>query len=307
MPDVDTEEEAVEDVGQGVVVLMITSLANAAQGYALAREGEWAADTEKVTIWRGPDKHDELFPRADLAQMTCESVDVDEDGFFTCLEPLSVLALDEDFQQLVESKSEEILNHYANEYAAESASYIHDGLEDDFGDDVWIVSSFGDATAVNGEWSDEHPKPPRGWKLTDKGGYDTSNEAEIELDRVVEALTPILEKELDRPLSQGTVLDTIQSIHTDLKDYIYWTSDSGMTEIWVSPAAFRAAEKREEEEEEEARKRRDKHRAEQHRLSLERQAKREEEEREKIKAGGWPRRKDWSPKGVVPPRRRRPR
>lgn len=304
MPD-ESVEEVVEDVGEGVVVLMIASIGREAQGYALAREREWAADTEKVTIWRGPDKHDELFPRGDLQQMVCESVDVDEDGFFTCLEPLTVLALDEDFQQLVESKSEAILDQYANEYAAESASYVHEGLEDDFGDDIWIVASFGDARAVNGEWADEHPKPPRGWKLTDKGGYATGNEAEIEMERMVEELTPILEKELDRTLSQGTVLETLQSIHTDLKDYIYWTSDSGMTEIWVSPAAFRAAEKREEEEEERERKKQEERRAERLQLSIERQARREAEEREKIKAGGWPRRKDWSPKGEVPPQRRR--
>ena len=128
--------------------------------------------------------------------------------------------------------------------------------------------------------------------------------AEIELERVAEALTPILEKELDRTLSEKTVSDTLRSIHTDLKDYIYWTSDSGMTEIWVSPAAFQAAEKREEEEEERERKKQEERRAERLQLSIERQARREEEEREKIKAGGWPRRKDWSPKGVVPRRRR---
>lgn len=276
----------------GVVVLALTLMDIDEPGsYALAREAQWDADTPMVTVWRGPDKHDETFARNTLEEMECSTIGVDDDGFFTCPNPI----YNEELQELVKDKAEELMLEEANRNAAESWSYS-EPMQDKYGEDVFVVATFGDAVAVNGEiWGgDEDPKPPRGWESVDDGGQiPTGEEAQIEKDSLAERVAFIVSNELARCIPTEAVVKILSDVLGDDRDYTYWNSDSGESEVWVSPETLEAYEEEREIEGEARRK-----------LALERILQRREEERgqrrSKIKAGGWPKSKDWSPKGELP-------
>ena len=273
-------------------MLAITSLDMDEPGsYALARAAEWAADTEMVTAWRGPDKHDESFARNTLEEMECSTIWVDDAGFFTCPNPI----YNEELQEIVKEKAEELLDEEANEQAAMSLSYA-EPMAEKYGPDVFVVATFGDAVAVDGEtWDgDRDPKPPRGWEKVNDGGYIPSGEeAEIEKASLAERLSFIVSKELKRSVSIDVIIQILNLVFEDERDYMYWSSDSGEAEVWVSPAAFEAYEK----DDKELRERQWRQRL---KANQEARERRQGERRAKIKAGGWPKAKDWSPKGELP-------
>lgn len=134
--------------------------------YALARADEWHSDNKDVTIWRGPNRQDEVVPRSRLVEEDCRTVLVDERGFYTCPPIL------EDLEADVKEESEKTMNEWANEYAAESHSYADlEDAHDKYGDEVFIKAEFGDAVAVNGELAfGRRQKPPRNYELTDQIG-----------------------------------------------------------------------------------------------------------------------------------------
>lgn len=267
--------------------------------YALARADEWHNVYENVTLWRGPEKREELVPRRQLIEMECRTVLVDEHGFYTC--PL----IEDDLKEAVGKAAEDLLNEMADERAAESMSYVDDNTSTDFDDEVWIKSEVGDAVAVNGEllWTKKHRKPPRGYVLTDRGGFDPSGqEEELDKENMPEYLAAVLTKELKRPIYPELAKEMLDKIYP--KQYIYWTSSSGDTEVWVSKRAFKSYEKKEEERKAQRRLRNTaEYRAKEEarrQLEEERRRKEAEERREKIRRGGFPGPKDWSPRGRLP-------
>ncbi len=264
--------------------------------YVLARANEWHSDRKDVTVWRGPGFQDELVPRSELSEMDCRTVLVDEHGFYTCPPIL------EDLQTDVEEESEKLLNDMANERAAESYSYVDlEEAHDKYGDEVFIKAEFGDAVAVNGElaFGSRGQKPPRNYELTDMGGHvPGGQEEELEKESLVWEIATALTKKLRRQIYEETVKELLDKIYP--KSYIMWSSDSGHVEIWASKRAIREAEtelerKHRREDEERAR-----------RIAAEQKRREEERERErlirqqKIKRGGFPSPKDWSPKGRLP-------
>lgn len=263
--------------------------------YALARADEWHNVFENITIWRGPHKREELVLRKNMFEMDCRTVLVDEQGFYTCEISL------EDLKEEVREESEKLLNEMANERAAESYSYLdlQDATEK-YGDKVFIKAEFGDAVAVNGELvSGRREKPPRGYGLTDMGGHvQDGGEEELFKEDLVWGIANALTVKLRRPMYEETVSDILDELYP--KDYIMWSSDSGHVEIWASKRAIRDAEtelERKHRIQDEARAR--EVASEQKRR--EEQRKREAAERaEKIKKGGFPGPKDWSPKGRLP-------
>lgn len=264
--------------------------------YALARADEWHNVFENVTIWRGPHKREELVQRKRMFEMDCRTVLVDEQGFYTCQIPI------EDLTEDVREEAEKLLNDMANERTAEAYSYVDlEDAHEKYGDKVFIKAEFGEAVAVNGElvFGKKYRKPPRNYELTDMGGHVLSgNEEELDKESLVWAVANALTKKLHRPIYEETVSDILDELHP--KNYIMWSSDNGHVEVWASKRAIRDAEtelERKQRVQDEATARYIA--AEQKRR--EEQRKRETVERaEKIKKGGFPGPKDWSPKGRIP-------
>lgn len=267
--------------------------------YGLARADEWHSFSEKVTLWRGPEKREELVRRFNLIEMDCRTVLVDEKGFYTCP------PIEDDLKDEVEKVAEELLSKRADEDAATTYSYINDDTSSDFNDEVWVKAESGDAVAVNGDviWSKRSIKPPRGYVETERGGWDpTGHEAEIERDVLVEPVAAELTKKLKRAIYPETALRVLKEIYP--KQYIYWNSSSVDTEVWVSKRALKNYEKKEEEREAQRRLRNTpEYRAreeERRRLEEERRQIAALERQAKIKRGGFPGPKDWSPRGRLP-------
>lgn len=263
--------------------------------YALSRADEWHSDRKDVTIWRGPGRRDEIVLRSRLIEMDCRTVLVDEHGFYTCPPILEDLAAD------VKEESEKLLNEYANERAAESVSYVdHEDAVDKYGDEVFVKADFGDAVAVNGELvSGRRQNPPRNYVLTDMGGrIPGGQEEELDRESLIWPIAAALTKKLHREIYEETVSEILHKLYP--KNYVMWGSDNGHVEVYASKRAIREVEtelerKHRREDEERARrvaaeqKRREEARA---REALLRQ--------EKIKRGGYPSPKDWSPRGRLP-------
>lgn len=270
--------------------------------YGLARADEWHSFSEMVTFWRGPEKREELVRRFNLIEMECRTVLVDDRGFYTCP------PIDDDLKDEVEKAAEKLLNVRADEDAAMIYSHVSDDTSSDFDGEVWVKSEFGDAIAVNEDvvWDKRRRRgvrPPRGYVETDRGGYDpTGHEAEIERDWLAEPIAAELTKNLKRAIYPETVLEILKEIYP--KQYIYWNSSGGSTEVWVSKRALKNYEKREEEREAQRRLRNTpEYKArleERQRLEEEDRKRAAEERRQKIKRGGFPGPKDWSPRGRLP-------
>jgi hypothetical protein len=285
----------------GLVVLADTNIKMESPGYyALARADEWHNVYENVTLWRGPEKREEIVPRRQLIEMECQTVHVDEHGFYTC--PPIV----DDLKDYVEKAAEEVLGEMADERAAETLSYVDDETSSDFDDEVWIKAEVGDAVAVNGDliWSKKDRKPPRGYADTERGGWAGSEEEEIPLDSLVDPIASQLTKELKRPIYPEVVEELLREIYlkgsTKQDAYIYWSSSSGSSEVWASKRAIKKAESKEERD---AREKEERYQRmiKQDRQRIEAERKREAEyRRERIKRGGFPGPKDWSPRGRIP-------
>lgn len=292
MPEITVENEP----WLGLVVLAhIPKKYDSPGYYVLARVDEWHSDRKEVTVWRGPEFRDELVPRIELSEMECRTVLV-ENGFYTC--PVIL----EDLEADVKEESEKLLNEYANERAAESTSYVdHADAQEKYGDKVFVKAEFGDAVAVNGELvsGTRDKRPPRNYELTDMGGYiPGGQEEEIDRESLIWPISVWLTKKLKRSIYEETVEEILNKLYP--KSYIMWSSDNGHVEVWASKRAIQEAETELE------RKHRMEDEAQARRVLAERKRREEEREREriarqeKIRRGGFPSPKDWSPRGKLP-------
>lgn len=258
-----------------------------------ASEWKWTGDPKDpdraVTVWRGPHKPDEKVKRKDLVEVECRTVHVDEDGFYTCPR------ITDELTELVEKATEPILNEMANRSVAESSSTVHEGYTDDFGEDVWIKAEYGDVVAINGDIIGERQstRPPRGWVDSERGGYDPSGDDTVhEVEYVAEQVAREIEQETGEKPDQKTVEAILREKYSYNKDYINWTSSGGRTWVYVSKKALKDYEEGEGE-----RKRAKSER--EHREAMARREREAQERKRKIRAGGFPRPKDWSPTGEV--------
>lgn len=291
MPEISVENEP----WLGLVVLADTSWPVDSPGYyALARADEWHNIFENVTLWRGPEKREEVVLRRQLLEMECHTVLVDEHGFYTCPPIL------EDLEADVKEESEKLLGEMANESAAQSLSYVDDATSTEYDGEVFIKAEVGDAVGVNGDlvFGKKGRKPPRNYELTNRGGHTGGEEAEIEKERLVDDISIALTKGLKRSIYPEAVKQILDKLYK--KDYIYWNSDSGHTEVWASKRAIRKAES-DEAREDRLKEERYQRMIKQDRQRIEAERKREAEWRsQKIKRGGFPGPKDWSPRGRLP-------
>jgi hypothetical protein len=275
----------------------------------LVRAEDWCRLGKTVVLWRGPYKPDETVARRRLTELTCRSVLVDENGFYICVpdpDPgrerfYPCQEISEEFAQTVKDAAEKMLGIMANERAAESQSYTDsEETAEEFGPDVYAIATFGDEVAVNGESGYQKVKPPRRWKKLDRGGRIPGGlEATFEKDELAKQLAEDLTWELKVSVDPTTVLRVLDKEYGK-SEYIAWTSDSGDSEIWVSPKAWRKWEKEQEEEEKRHQAAELKQRQKAHREAEERRQKEEAERRERIKRGGFPFPTDWSPRGSEP-------
>jgi hypothetical protein len=278
----------------GLVVLRNASRPMDQPGYySLANAAEWHSDSPYVTVWAGPNKRDEMIARTSLVEEDCWTVQVDERGFYTCPPIL------EDLLEDVKGESEKLLNEMANERAAESYSYVDaEEAHDRYGEEVFVKAEFGDSVAVNGELASDL-RPPRNYELTDMGGsVPGGTEQYVQKEHLIYSISTVLTKRLKRPIYEYTVEELLNKLYP--KDEIAWSSDNGHVEVWASKRAIRKAES---DEEREAREKEERYQRmiKQDRQRIEAEKKREAEyRRERIKRGGFPGPKDWSPRGRLP-------
>lgn len=245
-----------------------------AGAYGLVQAGEWYQKdptSKTVTVWRGPDKPDEQIPRADLEPEDCQTVLVDEQGYYTC--PPIIDLLREEVWKL----AQEMFQEEADRRTAETQSYLHDSYTEKYGDELFIEANFGDAIAVNGDtvYGAKAARPPRGYvKLEEEGGrYPSGEEEEIEFDYIVEGIVRQLGDKY-QSLDEKAVSGIIAKEAGTANRYVYWTSDSGHVNFWISKKALKAYEKA---------------------------VAAEQERQRKMRHGGFPFPQDWSPKGGFPP------
>lgn len=264
--------------------------------YALTRAFDWCDITPEIVAWRGPTKPDEVLKKERLREVSCRTVLVNAEGFFVCRPTKGPqiefypCPIDEDLEEDIQSKAETVLGRLADMGAAESASYVHDELIDDFGEKVWVSALAGDAVAVNGELRKE-ASPPRGWVLTDRGGRDPSgSEQEIDKDTLIDMVADELSTK-GRFVHAWVVRRVLDQIYH--KDYIMWSSGATDTEIWTTKTALKKYEALQEE-------RAHKREVERQRALREAHQREKEERQAKIKKGGWPTPLEWSPTGELP-------
>lgn len=289
---------------EDVVVVFDTRQYGRPGAYALARASEWCAMNETLTIWRGPHQRDEVVPERFLEEVSCKSLQVDENGYFTCLptdEPIHYpcTEISDDLRKEVLDETEKILNEYAAARQAEAQSYVdHEIVMDVLGKDwsrfIWAVAEVDDAIAVNGEVAQtkKQAKPPKGWLKTDKGGRFDAGEAEIEKDWLVE---PVARASKVHPRIVKRILDQEYP-----KQHIMWNAGYGEAQVWVSKSAMKRIEKIEEEAA--LRKWERESSAAAQRVNMEKLARERalREYQEKVKRGGFPEPRDWSPRGKLP-------
>jgi hypothetical protein len=282
----------------GVVAIADTERGRDQPGYyALVRAIDWCAGPDEMPIWRGPAQPYELVPKERLIEVSCRTILVDERGFYTCIpiegDPVFYRCpqITEELLDLVRTEAETLFEVEANGRAAEAWSNVTDELSDDYAGEVWVMATFGDAVAVNGEIERRRVTPPRGWVETDRGGWLSGEEGEIEKEWLADPISRVLSEKLKTkidPWLVGRIVDQLWP-----KRWIYWNSACGDTEVWVSKRAMRRYEK----EQERLNKEREDKRV---RAAVEARQRAEEERREKIRRGGWPEPKEWSPRGKMP-------
>lgn len=311
-PEPETEIEVEGEPWTGLVVVADRRKEGPGR-YGLVRVEEWCRYPKEVTVWRGPTKPDETAPTDELVEVTCRTVLVDEVGFYTCVPDeerryYPCPQITEELLETVEREAEKILDEWGNERAAEGRSYIdHEEAADmlDTDDGVFAVATFGDATAVNGELvlGEKGANPPRGWReLGDLGGHILDGgESEHDKDHLAESLVDPVSKELKVRTDPRTLRRALDMIYDGRdREYVVWGSGAGDAEVWVSPKLARKYEKQKEEEARlrEAERRRKEEEERRRREEARRRA--EEEYRLKIRKGGFPRPKEWSPRGRLP-------
>lgn len=307
----DGEIEVAGEAWTGLVVVADSEKAGPGR-YGLVQAVEWCRHPEKVTVWRGPEKPDETVPIRGLSEVTCRTILVDENGFYTCIldkekRYYPCPEITEELREAVEKEAEALFDDEANIRAAESNSYVDEEVAHDSyhiprdEDSVFAVSRFGDAVAVNGETvSENESDPPDGWEATDMRGRNPSgDEEEIHIEGLIEPLSRILTEKLKTRVDPWTVERILTELYGE-RGYVMWNSDSGESEVWISSKAMSRFEEIEEaqakrKEEQELLKEK---REERKRRAAERRL--ERERIRKIKKGGFPEAKDWSPRGKLP-------
>lgn len=133
---------------------------------------------------------------------------------------------DEDILRALEDK----IQSMADASAAEGWSIPTDEMTNRFGKDVWVMASFGDWVAVNGDLVFERPtpNPPKGYELTDFGGHVPTTEEEVSVESAVDAVA----EEMDVPAER------VQEV-ADSAGYgkFAYVSVSGDVEVWAKPVA----------------------------------------------------------------------
>ncbi len=121
----------------------------------------------------------------------------------------------------------------ADSHAAEAWSTPTDEMIDQFGDDVYVMASFGDWVAVNGDLvgpDQPTPKPPEGYELTDYGGHIPEEEEEVEVEAAVRSVAQ----------KMGIPQERVQKV-ADAEGYkeLAYVSVSGEAEVWAKPRGKR--------------------------------------------------------------------
>lgn len=186
----------------------------------LVRAEDWCRLGKTVVLWRGPYKPDETIARSRLTELTCRSVLVDENGFYTCVpdpDPqrerfYPCQEITEEFAQTVKAAAEKMLGIMANERAAETQSYIDsEEAAEEFGRDVYAIAWFGSEVGVNGELRHQQIKPPRRWKKLDRGGRIPGGlESEFDKREIASQLANDLAHELKATFDQTTILRVLE-------------------------------------------------------------------------------------------------
>lgn len=293
-----------------VVVFDTRVLPGRPGAYALARAAEWCAMSEDLTIWRGPHQRDEIVPERFLEEVSCKSLQVDENGFFVCV-PTDVpihypcTEIGDDLRKEVNDQAEELLNEYAARQQAESQSYVdHEIVSDVLGKDwsqfVWAVAEVDDAIAVNGEivQKKKQAKPPKGWLKTDKGGRFDAGEAEIEKDWIVEPVAQAASRKLKERIHPRIVKRILDQEYP--KQHIMWYAGYGEAQVWVSKSAMKRIEKIEEEAALKKWERESSAAAQRQNMEKLARERALREYQEKVRRGGFPEPRDWSPRGKLP-------
>ena len=298
---------------QEVVVVRDDSLGYEEPGkFALVRASEWCQYGDEVTLWRGPKKPDEKVETRHLTEVSCMTVHVDNDGFFTCaLADPQVLTrcpqVSEDLIREVEEAAHRAMDVVSNQHEAETYSYVEherlvEQLGDEWSDKIWAVATFGDGIAVNGEAADGRgdATPPKGWvELDHLGGRTDGGENEVFKEHIVGVVAADVSEKMKTPIDHNTVERVLDILFPE-HDYVMWGSDYGRIDVWVSKAAARRLERLEEEEREREAERRRKAEEEERGRKEEQRRKEAQERREKIQRGGYPEPRDWSPRGRLP-------
>jgi hypothetical protein len=280
--------------------------------FALVRVDEWCQYGQKVTLWRGPKKPDEVVETKHLTEVGCKAVHVDKDGFFLCnlADPQELTIcpqITDELKDEVEKAAEKAMNVATNQHEAEVRSYVEyeslvEKLGEEWSDKIWAVATFEDGIAVNGEAvsSAGDAEHPDGWVEREEfGGRTDGGETEIYKHDLIYPVSRDVSRELKSDVDENTVrrvLDVIYPKH----DYVIWSSDWGDIEVWVSKAANRRLDAIERLEERKKELKRRKKELELQKEEEQRLRRESEERREKIQRGGFPEPRDWSPRGRLP-------
>lgn len=270
---------------EGMALLADTVTPKGKGDFLVARLDEWMSEAPIITAWRGPEKAEERLPRMRLREITCGKLLVDPKGFWFCTVP------DEEIEEVIGPILEKFIQEAAHESLADLWSY-DEPFREDFGDDVWVMATFGDATSTNGERlsDDEEPKAPDGYVKTDRGGHIYSEETELDREQFYGPTQHLVELELGRPIPLEQIVKIINKEYP--KQWIYW-SGSGDSEVWAPASAVEDYENRKRNnrrvtpEEERARR--------EARAEERRQAR-----RRAIEEGKYGAKQDWSPRGQIP-------
>jgi hypothetical protein len=289
-----------------VVVVQDGSLGPSDPGaYALMRATDWCSYADQTVIWRGPEKRDEIVKTGEFREVSCTTVLVDEQGFYTC-KPTEkprfyrCPEITEELKDAIEKASEKALDPYAEYNSAQTYSEIEwQEVSERLGDEVFVIAKFGDSLVVNGEivGSRKKAKPPKGWKKLKEGRYE-GMEAEVDVESLVHEVADLASKELGVRIHEKTAERLLRQLYPS--GYAYWNSGYGDVEIWVSKENFKAHEGLEKKEAQERYERERVRAAAEMKVEEEKRRQEKEEYRRKVQRGGYPTPRDWSPRGELP-------
>lgn len=290
--------------------------------FALVRGADWCQFADTVILWRGPQKPHEEVETEHLTEVTCRTVLVDGQGYFTCTPSDERLfypcpRITGELVDFVRNESEDILNVYADQWAAEVTSYVDyermvEKLGDKWGDKIWAIGEFDEGFAINGEpvVNKRALDPPEGWIQTDLGGRTDGGETEVQKWELAGRIAGQVERKLKIKPARNIVSRVLDLLYPDHEDYVMWSSGYGDSRVWLSKSAMNELVKIEEMEESREwsgsyetpseKRARKKEEAEQRKLEAALRRKQLAEERKKLREGGYPYPRDWSPRGELP-------